>query len=118
MTEFTPQNAVLLRGTLKRKSELVAGESGKNRITFTVTVPRGKTGLFDFVSCVAFGDAAENVDSIRVGNFVAIEGGVRSSSWTTSEGVKRFVQEVAAWKVSAYGATDTTTPPTFTGGAR
>ena len=108
-------NEVKVRGILKRKSFAV--DSQRPRVNYTVQVPRGRTGLFDFVTCYSLGETAVHVDTIEVGSFVAVEGAIRSSTFTTPAGERLYRTEVTVWKIADYGVWDSTTPPTFhTGG--
>jgi single-strand DNA-binding protein len=94
-------NKVILLGNLTRDVE-VKFTSGDNplaigRFTIAVTRPyqKGKDKESDFINCVSFGKTAENIGKyFSKGNKIAVSGRLQISSYTDSNGQKRYSTDV------------------------
>lgn len=104
-------NRVMLIGRLTRDPELrYSGEIPVAR--FSIAINRGKDRKgqdkgADFPSIVCFGKTAELVDKyLAKGRQVAIEGAIRTGSYTKQDGTKVYTTDVAADRVEFLGSRD------------
>ncbi len=106
-------NRVAISGNLTRDAELKATTTGISVCRFSVAVnervKNKATGDWEdrpnFVDCVLFGPRAEKICGyLRRGGKVAVEGRLRYSSWTHSDGTKRSRLEVVAEEVDLMSA--------------
>lgn len=94
-------NKVLLIGRLCRDPE-VRYSQGENsmaiaRYTLAIDRPKNKDGesAADFISCVAMGKSGEFVEKyLRKGTKIAVEGSIRTGSYTNKDGQKVYTTEV------------------------
>ena len=94
-------NKVILMGRLTRDPE-VRYSQGENSLAiarYTLAVDRrfqrNSDQTADFISCVAFGKAAEFAEKwFRQGIKVAISGRIQTGSYTNKDGVKVYTTEV------------------------
>ena len=97
-----PSNTVILIGRITK--DLVVnyyGEEQQNAVSkFTLAVDRGRKNAegqseSDFVSCVAFGKTAEFIEKyFGKGSKIAVEGEIRTGSYTNKEGQKVYTTDV------------------------
>ena len=90
-------NKVVLVGRLTKDPELrYAAGSGIPTSKFTVAVNRqGKKDEADFINCVAFNKTAETIANYLVkGRKIAIAGSIRTNSYTSDDGTKRYTTDV------------------------
>ena len=95
-------NKAVLVGRLVRDPDLkFAAGSGNAVSKFTVAVNRQfKKDETDFISCVAFGKTAETIAQyFTKGKQIAVSGSIRTGSYETQDGTKRYTTEVIASKV-------------------
>ncbi len=95
-------NKVILVGNLTRDPEMRQTPNGQNVTTFGVATNREwttkeeerKTSA-EFHECVAWAKLAEICDQyLKKGQLVYVEGYLKTRSWDTPEGVKKFKTEV------------------------
>jgi len=96
-------NSVTLVGNLTRDPEMRFTPSGAGQAILGLAVSRRyqdrnnewqeETGFYNIV---CWGDLAENVQSLKKGTRVMVEGRLRQRSWETEQGDKRSVIEVQA----------------------
>ena len=93
-------NKVILIGRLTKDPEL-KGEGDKRVARFTVAVDRPtKEKLADFIPCVAFRDTARLVhEYFWKGSKIAVEGSIRTGSYTKQDGTKVYTTEVYADRI-------------------
>lgn len=101
-------NRVVLVGNLTRDPEMRFTPAGKPVTRFGVAVNRSpyvndqgeKVEGVDFLNVVVFGRQAETSHQyLKKGRGVAIDGRLRSRSWETEDGQKRYAVEVNAQNV-------------------
>ena len=96
-------NRLLMSGTLVDKPETRALSGGAKVTSFTVRVERpGRDGAplaFDDVKAECWGRLAEKVARLPEGVLVLLDGSVKVSSWTTSDGAARSKTYVNATSV-------------------
>ena len=86
-------NKVCLLGRLTKDPDYRTGGS-KNVANFTLVVDRYKSSA-DFVRCVAFGKTADNLwKYVKKGMQIAVEGNIKTGSYTTDSGQTRFTTDV------------------------
>ena len=108
-------NKVILIGRLARDPELRTTTSNISVATFTVAVNRpitpqneGDNGA-DFISCVVWRRAAENlVKYCHKGSQIAVEGRIQTRKYTTQDGTKRYATEVLVDNLTFLGTKDST----------
>ena len=92
-------NKVILMGRLTRDPDVrySQGADGSAIARFTLAVDRRftKEQAADFISCVAFGKVAENIEKwVRKGVKVAVTGRIQTGSYTNKDGVKIYTTDV------------------------
>lgn len=91
-------NKVILIGRLTKDVDVRSGENGMvARYTLAVDREYKKDGeaTADFLNCVAFGKAAEFADRyLRKGMKIAVEGRIRTGSYTNKEGQKVYTTDI------------------------
>lgn len=86
-------NSVQLIGRLTKNLELKNTASGTSAVQFSLAVDRPKDGT-DFISCVAYGKTAENMERyLRKGSKIGIEGRIQTRNYEGRSG-KVYVTEV------------------------
>lgn len=91
-------NKVVLVGRLTKDPQLTfTAGSGKAVSKFTLAITRKfNKEETDFINCVAFGKTAETIANyLTKGRQVAIEGSIRTGSYETQDGTKRYTTDVA-----------------------
>ena len=95
-------NKVVIIGRLTKDPELrFAAGTGNGVCRFTVAVNRFKKkdeekAQADFISCVAFGKTAEAISQyFTIGRQIAISGSIRTGSYDSQDGSKRYTTDVA-----------------------
>lgn len=97
-------NKVILIGNLTRNPEMRQTSNGQTVTTFCIATNRewvtkdgGKHGLAEYHDIVAWAKLAEICSKyLKKGKLVYIEGYLKTRSWDTPEGVKKFRTEVVA----------------------
>ena len=90
-------NKVVLLGRLTKDPELrYAAGSGTAVCRFTVAITRQfKKDETDFINCVAFGKTGETIAQyITKGRQVAVTGSIRTGSYESNSGEKRYTTDV------------------------
>lgn len=91
-------NKVILMGRLTRDPEIrYTDENCIARFTLAVDRRRNRDGeqSADFISCVAFGKAAEHAEKYyHKGIKIAVTGRIQTGSYTNKDGVKVYTTEV------------------------
>ena len=104
-------NKVILIGRLARDPELRTTAGNVSVATFTLAVSRpyspqngGDTGA-DFISCVVWRRAAENLARYcHKGSQIAVEGRIQTRNYTAQDGTKRYVTEVLVDNLTFLGS--------------
>ena len=107
-------NKVILLGNLTRDVEVkfTAGDNplAIGRFTIAVTRPyqKNKTKESDFINCVSFGKTAENIGKyFTKGSKIAVSGRLQISSYTDSNGQKRYSADVIVEDFDFCGSANT-----------
>ena len=108
-------NKVILIGRLARDPELRTTAGNISVATFTVAVSRpftpqsgGDSGA-DFISCVVWRRAAENLAKYcHKGSQIAVEGRIQTRNYTAQDGTKRYVTEILVDNLTFLGTKDST----------
>jgi single-strand DNA-binding protein len=95
-------NKVILIGNLTRDAELKQTTGGQPICTFGLATNRvwvtkdgGKNTSSEFHECVTWGKLAEICSQyLKKGKLIYVEGYLKTRSWDTPEGVKKFRTEV------------------------
>ena len=90
-------NKVILIGRLTKDPELrYAAGSGTAVCRFTVAINRQfKKDETDFINCVAFGKTGETIAQyITKGRQIAVTGSIRTGSYESNSGEKRYTTDV------------------------
>lgn len=95
-------NKVIIIGNLTRDPEMRTTPSGQNVTTFGVATNRqwttregDKKNSAEFHECVAWAKLAEICNTyLKKGALVYVEGYLKTRSWETPEGVKKFKTEI------------------------
>lgn len=90
-------NKAILIGRLTKDPALTfAAGTGKAVCKFTLAVNRAfKKDEADFINCVAFGKTAETIAQyIQKGREFAIAGSIRTGSYDSQDGTKRYTTDV------------------------
>ena len=104
-------NKVILIGRLARDPELRTTAGNISVATFTLAVSRpftpqngGDSGA-DFISCVVWRRAAENLARYcHKGSQIAVEGRIQTRNYTAQDGTKRYVTEVLVDNLTFLGS--------------
>ena len=88
-------------GRLVRDPSMKQTQNGTNVTTFTIAVERdfqqGEEKQTDFISCVAWRQTAEFVNSyFHKGNLILVQGSLQSRKWQDKDGKNRTEWEVIA----------------------
>jgi len=95
-------NKVIIVGNLTRKPEMRQTPNGQNITTFGVATNREwmtkdseRKNSAEFHECVAWAKLADICDNyLQKGHLIYIEGYLKTRSWDTPEGVKKFKTEI------------------------
>lgn len=95
-------NKVIIIGNLTRDPEMRQTPNGQNVTTFGIATNRewvtkegDRKNSAEFHECVAWAKLAEICGQyIKKGNLVYVEGYLKTRSWETEEGIKKFKTEV------------------------
>lgn len=99
-------NQVILVGRLTKDLEIITNENKKNVCYITLAVQRtykNVDGLYeaDFIRCTLFDAvAARTSEYCHKGDVVGIKGHLKSNSYEDKDGVKKYVTDVIAEKVT------------------
>jgi len=99
-------NQVVLVGRLTDNPEVVTTDTGKKLASVSVAVQRtykNVDGLYeaDFIRCVLWnGIAANTSEYCKKGDVVGIKGRLQSRNYESNDGIKKYVTEVIAEKVT------------------
>lgn len=87
-------NKVLLIGRLTKDPEVTATPAGKKVARYSLAVDRRGEGA-DFISCVTFDRGAEFAEKyLSKGVKIAVEGKIKTDSYTNREGRKVYTTDV------------------------
>ena len=86
----------ILMGRLTRDPDISTSQNGTQIARYTIAIDRiGKDQGADFISCVAFNKSAEFADKyLKKGTKIAIEGAIRTGSYTNKDGQKVYTTDV------------------------
>ena len=88
-------NLVVLMGRLTRDPEMRYTQDGKSVARYSLAVDRFKKDEADFISCVAFGNAADFAEKyLHKGTKLAITGRIQTGSYTDRDGRKVYTTDV------------------------
>lgn len=100
-------NKVILMGRITHDLELKQSQSGTAVLKFRIAVERhskGEEKQADFISCTAFGKRAEFIANyFGKGRMIALEGNIKTGSYTDQNGAKRYTTDVWVDNVSFTG---------------
>lgn len=102
-------NKAILIGRLTRDPELRYTGQGTALARFTVAINRrrqkDKPQEADFINCLAWGVAAENLSKYQSkGNQIAVHGRIQTGSYENKEGRKVYTTEVVAEEIEFIGS--------------
>ena len=107
-------NSAAIMGRLTADPVLKTAQSGKEFCRFTVAVDRSYTKgeqKTDFINALAFDSSARFVcNYFKKGNMIALEGPIRTGSYTDNQGNKRSTFEIVAREVSFCGKNENASP--------
>lgn len=90
-------NTVVLIGRTTRDIELRYSRNQTEVARFTLAVDRGRDDGADFISCIAFGRTAKNMEKyVKKGSKIALRGQIRTGSYTKKNGEKAYTTDVLA----------------------
>jgi single-strand DNA-binding protein len=83
-------------GRLTKDPDISISQNGTQIARYTIAIDRiGKDQGADFISCVAFNKSAEFADKyLKKGTKIAIEGAIRTGSYTNKDGQKVYTTDV------------------------
>lgn len=89
-------NLAILMGRLTKDPDISTSQRGTQIARYTIAIDRiGKDQGADFISCVAFNKSAEFADKyLKKGTKIAIEGSIRTGSYTNKDGQKVYTTDV------------------------
>lgn len=89
-------NIAILMGRLTKDPDISTSQNGTQIAHYTIAIDRiGKDQGADFISCVAFNKSAEFADKyLKKGTKIAIEGMIRTGSYTNKDGQKVYTTDV------------------------
>lgn len=89
-------NLAILMGRLTKDPDISISQNGTQIARYTLAIDRiGKDQGADFISCVAFSKSAEFADKyLKKGTKIAIEGAIRTGSYTNKDGQKVYTTDV------------------------
>ena len=89
-------NIAILMGRLTKDPDISTSQNGTQIARYTIAIDRiGKDQGADFISCVAFNKSAEFADKyLKKGTKIAIEGMIRTGSYTTKDGQTVYTTDV------------------------
>lgn len=93
-------NEVRISGKIEKEPAVRYSAAGLCIATWTTVVEvEGKKSRV-FVPCKAFGEVAQELESLgKVGTYIEVEGRCASGSYTARDGQKKFVFEIVAEKI-------------------
>jgi single-strand DNA-binding protein len=99
-------NRVILIGSLTSDPEIRYNPRGNRVANITVAIPQGRnprttTDLFDVL--IFLGDQKDQIEKMRKGQGVLIEGKMKQRRWQTPEGQSRTKLEIIADSVEPLG---------------
>ncbi|MDD4188340.1 MAG: single-stranded DNA-binding protein [Bacilli bacterium] len=106
-------NSVYLIGRLTANPELAASKNGKKVMSINLAVQRSyknSDGIYeaDFIRCVLWeGIASRTAEFCHKGDLVGVRGQLRTSTYETEEGEKKFKMEVVVEKISFLSTSNT-----------
>jgi len=109
----TMYNSVYLIGRLTANPELAASKNGKKVMSINLAVQRSyknSDGIYeaDFIRCVLWeGIASRTAEFCHKGDLVGVRGQLRTSTYETEEGEKKFKMEVVVEKISFLSTSNT-----------
>lgn len=107
-------NAVQLMGRLVKDPQINTSGSGTKMARFTLAVRRGGKPVegqpdSDFLNCLAFNKTADLVEKyVQKGTLIAVEGNIRTGSYTNREGQKIYTTDIYVNNVHFCGKNENT----------
>ncbi len=92
-------NKVVLIGRLTKKPELTPTSTGTEMCRFSIAINRdfSRNDETDFINCVCFKKTAANlVNYMDKGSMILVEGSIRVSKYTASDGQNKYSTDVYA----------------------
>ena len=111
-------NLVALIGRLTYEPELRSTTTGAAVLKLQIAVDRNYTTAggqrqADFIDCIAWRNTAEYISrNFHKGNMIAIEGAIKTETFTDDEGIRRKAVTVEVGKASFCGSAPKTDPST------
>ena len=89
-------NLAILMGRLTKDPDISTSQNGTQIARYTIAIDRiGKDQGADFISCVAFNKSAEFAEKyLKKGTRIAVEGAIRTGSYTNKDGQKVYTTDV------------------------
>lgn len=94
-------NIAILMGRLTKDPDISTSQNGTQIARYTIAIDRiGKDQGADFISCVAFNKSAEFAEKyLKKGTKIAIEGMIRTGSYTNKDGQKVYTNDCVVNRV-------------------
>ena len=98
-------NKAILIGNIVRDIELRQTNSGKNIVDFTIAINNGKGRDADFINCQAWEKTADILAQYTSkGSKIAVDGSIKTTSYTNKEGNKIYKTFVQVYQVELLGS--------------
>ena len=103
-------NCAIIMGRLTADPELKTTSNGTSITRFTVAVdrnftPQGQEKQADFINCIAWRQSAEFITKyFHKGSMIAIQGEIRTGSYTAQDGSKRYTTEIQVDRANFCGS--------------
>ena len=98
-------NKAILIGNVVRDIELRQTQSGKSVTDFTLAINNGKNKQADFINCQAWERTAEILNQYASkGTKLAVEGSIKTTSYTNKEGIKIYKTFVQVYQTELLGS--------------
>lgn len=99
-------NQSVIVGRLVSDPELRETDNGNKVTNITLAVPRSFKNIngeyeTDFIQCVLWKGTAENTaEFVKKGDLVGVKGRIQTRTYENNEGIKKYITEVIAEKVT------------------
>lgn len=103
-------NTAIIMGRLTADPELRTTAGGVETTRFTVAVDRdfqqqGQEKQTDFINCVAWRQSAQFITKyFRKGSMIAVQGSIRTGSYTAQDGSKRYTTDIQVDRANFCGS--------------